>query len=32
MSVVQIEQFKADPWMDRGGMRVKTGKAFLDAS
>lgn len=26
-----IEQFKADPLMDHGEMRVKTGKAFLDA-
>ena len=28
---VQVHQFKTDPLMDQGPMRVRTGRAFLDA-
>ena len=28
---MQVHQFKTDPLMDQGPMRVRTGRAFLDA-
>ncbi len=28
---MQVKQFKADPLMDQGPMRVRAGRAFLDA-
>ena len=28
---MQVHQLKTDPLMDQGPMRVKTGRAFLDA-
>jgi hypothetical protein len=28
---LQVHQFKTDPLMDQGPMRVRTGRAFLDA-